>query len=210
MTTFLFIRHAMCEPVGHAVAGRAPGVHLNEEGRIQAERLRDRLSAVAVSAIYSSPLERALETAGPIARGHGLSVLPAPGLIEIDFGHWTGRTLTDLDGVPEWKAFNSFRSGTRIPGGENMAEVLTRALSEVDRMARVHSAPDALVAVVSHGDVLRALIAHFLGISLDLFQRLEVSPASVSVVALEDHGPRVLLLNSTAGWPSPVMSAQVR
>jgi probable phosphoglycerate mutase len=201
MTTLLLIRHALCDPVGHSIAGRTPGVHLNAAGRIEADALAARLSNLEISAIYSSPLERALETAAPIAARSGLQVVPAPGLLEIDFGDWTGKPLAELDQRPEWRCFNSSRSTTRIPGGEEMAEVLARTLTEVARIRTAHPGPAALVALVSHGDVLRTLLTHFLGIPLDFVHRLEVSPASVSVVALED-GPRLLLLNSTAGWPS--------
>ena len=189
MTTFLLIRHALCDPVGRSIAGRTSGVHLNAEGRVEAEALARRLGEVAISAIYSSPLERALETAAPIAAHQGVPVIQAPGLLELDFGDWTGKTLQELDRLPQWKDFNIYRSGTQIPGGEGMGDVLARALGEVNRIRARHPGSEMVVAVVSHGDVLRALIAHFLGVPLDLFQRLEISPASVSVVALETMDP---------------------
>jgi broad specificity phosphatase PhoE len=204
VTTFLLIRHAHCDPIGISIAGRAPGVHLNDRGRAEAEQLGERLAPLRITGIYSSPLERALETAGPMARRQEVGVETAPGLLEIDFGAWTGKTLNELHRLAEWKAFNSYRSGTRIPGGEIMAEVLARALAELDRIARRHSDSDSLLAIVSHGDVLRTLVGHFLGIPADLFQRLEISPASVTVVSLDSDGARVLLLNSTSGWPSEV------
>jgi probable phosphomutase (TIGR03848 family) len=201
MTNFLLIRHAHCDPVGHSIAGRAAGVHLNATGRQEATALGQRLNPLPITAVYSSPLERALETAVAIAEPRGLDVAIAPGLIEIDFGEWTGQSLADLDQLAEWKAFNSFRSGSRIPGGETAAEVLTRALVELDRLRRDHAGSEELVAVVSHGDVLKAVIAHFLGIPTDLYQRVDLSPASVSVLALNAGGPRLLLLNSTGEWP---------
>jgi probable phosphomutase (TIGR03848 family) len=202
VTSFLLVRHALCDPVGRSIAGRAPGVHLNAKGRLQADELGRRLGDLAISAVYSSPLERALETAGPIAAQQGVPVVEAPGLTEIDFGSWTGKTLQELDQLPQWKDFNIHRSGTRAPEGEGMTDVLARALGEMNRIRAEHDTREALVTLVSHGDVLRALLAHFLGVSLDLFQRIEISPASVSVVTLENHGPRVLLLNSTGEWPS--------
>jgi probable phosphomutase (TIGR03848 family) len=202
MTTLLLIRHAHCDPVGVSIAGRAPGIHLNQRGRAEARALGSRLSALDIAAIYSSPLERALETAAPIAVEQQLEVGTARGLVEIDFGEWTGKTLAELNPVPEWKLFNSYRSGTRIPGGESMAEVLARALAELDRILDSHSGN--LVALVSHGDVLRMLMAHFLGIPWDLLHRIELSPASVSVVAFEPHAPRVLLMNSVEEWPAEV------
>jgi broad specificity phosphatase PhoE len=201
MTTFLLIRHALCDPVGKAIAGRAAGVHLNRVGREQADRLALRLEDVAISAAYSSPLERALETASPFAARKTLPVQIAEGLNEIDFGDWTGRTLAELDRLPEWRAFNSFRSGTRIPGGETMMEVLARATGEIGRLQEAHPAPTDVVAVVSHGDVLRGVICHALGIAPDLLQRIELTPASVSVLVREGAENRVLLLNSTGDWP---------
>jgi broad specificity phosphatase PhoE len=197
MTTFLLIRHALCDPVGKAIAGRAAGIHLNRIGKDQANRLTVRLEDVTISAVYSSPLERALETAGPFASRKTLPVQVAQGLNEIDFGDWTGRTLAELDQLPEWRAFNSFRSGIRIPGGEMMMEVLARATGEIERLQAAHPAPTDVVALVSHGDVLRGIVCHALGIPPDLLQRIELSPASVSVLVREGTGNRVLLLNST-------------
>jgi probable phosphomutase (TIGR03848 family) len=204
MTMFLLIRHALCDPVGQSIAGRQPGVHLNEAGQIQSRKLAERLDGLALDAVYSSPLERAMETAGPVGQRHHLEVQTALGLNEVDFGEWTGRTLAELEQLPAWRWFNSFRSGSTIPGGETMAEVLSRSLRELDRLRERHPDPGALVAVVSHGDVLRMLVVHALGMSADLLQRVELSPASVSLLQIEDHGPRVLLLNSTDGWPSGV------
>ncbi|HJR16861.1 MAG TPA: histidine phosphatase family protein [Gemmatimonadales bacterium] len=200
MTTFLLIRHAHCDPVGRAIAGRSAGVHLSRKGQAEAETLGERLSGLAISAIYSSPLERALETAAPIAERQRLRVRTAPGLLEIDFGEWTGRSLAELDSLAEWKAFNRSRNSTRIPGGESTAEVLARSVGELDRLGKIHPEGD-LVALVSHGDVLRLLITHFMGAPADLLHRIEISPGSVSILALEAAGPRLLLLNSQADWP---------
>jgi broad specificity phosphatase PhoE len=207
MTTFLLIRHAHCDPVGHAIAGRSPGVHLSARGKTEADELGTRLASLPISGVYSSPLERALETADPVAQRQSLGVESRPGLVEIDFGDWTGKTLAELDRLIEWKAFNRFRSGARIPGGESMTEVLARALAELDQLRRAHAGAHDLVAVVSHGDVLRAVIAHFLGVPTDLSHRIELSPASVSVLALDGPGPRLLLLNSLAEWPSGLAKA---
>jgi probable phosphomutase (TIGR03848 family) len=201
MTTFLLIRHALCDPVGRFIVGRQPGVHLNEEGRRKAERLADRLAGLNSIPLYSSPLERARETAQALAAKWGSPVQTLEGLNEIDFGEWTGKSLAELEPLLAWRAFNSFRSGTRIPGGESMAEVLARALRELDRLRHRHPGPNALVGLISHGDVLRAVLAHSLGVSLDFMHRLELSPASVSILEAEDHGPRVLLVNGTEGWP---------
>jgi probable phosphoglycerate mutase len=164
------------------------------------------LENLAIRAVYSSPLERAIETAGPFARRKGLSVQVAPGLNEIDFGDWTGRTLAELEQLPGWRAFNTFRSGTRIPGGEMAAEVLTRASREIERLRAAHPSPTDIVALVSHGDVIRAVVAHALGSPPDLFQRIELSPASVSVLLVDTYGSRVLLLNSTGDWPAELLA----
>jgi broad specificity phosphatase PhoE len=191
----------MCDPVGRSLAGRRPGVHLNLRGKREAERLAEQLSELALSAIYSSPLERAIETAEPIAARHGLVVRIAQGLNEVDFGDWTGKSLAELDPLPEWKRFNTHRSETRIPGGEGIGEVLSRSQAELASMEQVHSGPAALVAVISHGDVLRAIVASALGMSLDRMQRLELAPASVSILSSEEQGQRILQLNQTGDWP---------
>lgn len=195
MTTFHLIRHAAHGLLGWRIAGRMPGVHLSEAGQTQAERLAEWLARQPMGAVYSGPLERARETAMPLCRRLGLPLQIAPSLDELDYGEWTGRTFEELAGLPTWQQFNSFRSGTRIPGGELMPEVQTRAVTEMERLREIH--PDAHVALVSHGDVIKAAAAYFLGVPLDLFQRLVIDPASVTVIAVDDYGPRVLRVNGT-------------
>jgi probable phosphomutase (TIGR03848 family) len=199
MTTFLLIRHGTCDSVGRSIAGRAPGVHLNGAGRAQVAALADRLAALPIAAIYSSPLERACETAAPLAARHGKAVTILPELTELDFGEWTGRTLAELDTAEGWRAFNTFRSGTRIPSGELMTEVQARAVGALERLTQTHG--DATVAIVTHGDVIRAVLTYFLGMPLDLLQRIEIDPAAVSIVRLDRFGPVVLRLNSTFDGP---------
>jgi probable phosphoglycerate mutase len=199
MTTFLLIRHGTNDLVDRAIAGWMPGVHLNQEGQAQAERLAERLGETEIAAIYSSPLERAYETAEPIARRRGLPVQICPGFGEIQFGDWTGHSLEDLADVPGWRHFNSFRSGTRVPGGELMLEVQARTVAELDRLREQH--PKETVVVVSHGDIIKAVVAHYAGIPLDLFQRIEISPASVSILTLDESGPRLLRINDTGRLP---------
>lgn len=194
MTTILLIRHALCDPVGKAIAGRAPGVSLNEIGRGQAERLAERLAELPVDAVYSSPLERALETARPIADRLRLEVREAPGLVELDFGNWTGRTIDELRESAAWQLFNSLRSSSRIPGGELMLEAQARIVAELEGLRACH---DGVVVTVSHGDVIRGAIAHYAGIPLDLMQRLEISPASVSALSFEHGAVRILRVNDT-------------
>ena len=203
MTTFLLIRHATNDTVGKSIAGWSD-VSLNEEGRAQAERLAGRLAGARVAALYSSPLARARETAAPLARALGLEVQTSEALGEIRFGDWTGRTLDELDRDPRWRSFNTFRSATRVPGGELMLEAQTRFVAELERLRERH--PRASVAVVSHGDLIKAAVAHYAGIHLDLFQRIEIGPASASIVEVDDHGPRILLLNDTGRWKVGAMS----
>ena len=193
MITLFLIRHGMCDPVGHAIAGRTPGVHLNEEGRRSAAALAETLAVYPILAVHSSPLERALETAQPLAARVGVPVELAPALTELNFGAWTGRTLEELRPLPGWRIWNEARGSARIPGGESMAEVLSRALEWVES-AR-HRPQEGIVAAVTHGDVIRALLTHFLQMPVDRLLRLEVEPASVSVIRWEGDEPRLLALN---------------
>jgi probable phosphomutase (TIGR03848 family) len=197
MVKLLLIRHATCDPVGRLLAGRAPGVRLNEEGRAQAARLADRLRDVELDAIYSSPMERAVETAEPLARHAKREVETMSDLNEIEFGEWTGRTFEELDSRDDWRRFNDVRSLDRPPAGESMLDVQARALRAVETIRLRH--PTGTCAVVSHRDVLRCLLAHLAGIPIDLVQRLEVSPASVSIVRVGEREINILRVNDTGG-----------
>jgi probable phosphoglycerate mutase len=199
MTTILLIRHAMNDYVGNTLVGRRPGVHLNEAGRAEAERLARRLAATPIEAVYSSPLERATETAEPLARRAALPVTVCHALSEIDFGDWTGRAIRDLEDDPAWKRCNSDRASARIPGGESMLEVQLRMIGAVEGFRDRHRG--GVVAAVSHGDPIRAALTHYLGLPLDLLDRLEVQTASVSVVLLRDWGPLVLRINDRGELP---------
>jgi probable phosphoglycerate mutase len=199
MTTLLLVRHALCDPVGTAIAGRAAGVPLNAAGEEQAARLGARLRALPIDAVYSSPLERARQTAAPIAAARRVAVEVLDGVGEIDFGEWTGRTFAELDGGAAWRRFNSFRSGTRIPGGELIVEVQARAVAALGALGERH--PEGVVAVVSHGDVIKAALAYYLGMPLDLMRRLEIDPASASTLVLDVDGVRVLRMNDTGDPP---------
>jgi probable phosphomutase (TIGR03848 family) len=193
MTTFALIRHASNGLVGHTIVGRMPGVPLSSSGRDEAEALARQLEGSPIQALYSSPLERARATAEHIADGLCLEVQIADELNEIDYGQWTNRTLADLRDIPEWRRFNLFRSGSPIPDGESMIEVQDRMLRLIARLCTAH--PEQMVALVSHGDVIKATLAYYLGVPLDLFQRIEISPASLSMVRVECYGPEVLLIN---------------
>jgi probable phosphoglycerate mutase len=192
MTTLLLFRHGLCDPVGRSIAGRSPGVHLNSSGRRQASALAEVLSPLPVIAVYSSPQERARETAEPAAERLGLPVRVAAELAELDYGDWTGRTLASLADDAEWQRFNRERGSTRIPGGETMAEIVTRAAGAVSEIRARH--PDAIVAAFTHGDVIRALLASWAGMPLDHMLRLEVAPGSTTAVRLSPE-PQLLMLN---------------
>jgi probable phosphomutase (TIGR03848 family) len=199
MTVFYLIRHALHSLGGETIAGRTPGVHLSPDGQAQAAQLAERLAGVSLKAIYCSPLDRTRETAQPIAAKLGLPVQVCEELNELDFGDWSGQKLDDLRKLEKWRQFNSFRSGTRTPNGELMLETQARIICEMGRLRERH--PDEYVALVSHGDVIKSAVAYCLGVHLDMFQRIEISPASVSVVAIADYGPWVLCVNNTSDLP---------
>ena len=195
MTRFFLIRHATNDTVGKLIAGRSAGIHLNEEGNIQAQKLAARLASVPLKAIYTSPLERAIETAQPLAELQNLSPMICDDLTEINFGEWTGKKLEELENDPAFQLFNSFRSCSPIPGGESMPEVQLRMIKGLQKLTNNH--PNGVVAVVSHGDLIKAAIAYYSGIPLDLFQRIEISPASVSIIDVYDDSVKIMGVNYT-------------
>ncbi|MCW3091587.1 MAG: hypothetical protein JWP81_2656 [Ferruginibacter sp.] len=195
MTKFILIRHALTDAVGKRLSGRTPGIHLNPEGFEQAHNLAQRLTALPVAAIYSSPLERAVETAIPIAESLHLQNVPCNDFNEIDFGEWTNRIVEDIKDQPLFQQFNSFRSCTRIPGGELMSEAQCRIISGIENLRLQHQ--QQTVAIVSHADLIKAAIAWYAGIHLDMFHRIEISPASISVIELYDETARILVVNNT-------------
>lgn len=199
MTTFLLVRHALHEFGGGRIAGRTEGVHLSPDGQRQAEALASRLSALRLDAVYSSPVLRCQETAAGIAATHGLEVRTEPALTELGFGDWQGAELSALEGQDLWRRFNAFRSGTRAPNGELFLETQLRIVRAVLEIGDRHAGET--VALVSHADVIRAALLHFLGMPMDHFLRLEISPASVSVVRVGDYGPWVLGINHDGPLP---------
>ena len=199
MATFYLVRHGLIDAVGRSIAGRAEGTHLNDVGRGQLGPLTDWLCRRPVSRLLCSPLERARETAVPLAERLNLRIETSDALLEIDFGEWTGSAFQELERVPRWRAYNSFRSGTRSPGGELMLEAQARVVGLM--LAVRDGSPTAHVVLFSHGDVIRAALLYWLGMPIDFFLRLEVSPGSVSCVELDEHGARVTAVNVTpADW----------
>jgi probable phosphoglycerate mutase len=194
MTTFYLIRHASNDYlVQNKIAGWLPKIHLNEKGRNEAANLASRLAHEPIVAIYSSPLERAVETAQPLADILQQKVRVSEGLGEIRFGNWTDQSVPRLDEDPNWRRWNSFRSGTQAPAGDIMIEAQSRIIREMLRLREIH--PSEAIALVTHGDPIKAAVAYFMGAPLDLFLRIEISPASVSVIALDQDRPRILKVN---------------
>ncbi len=196
----MLIRHAQNDWVQTGrLAGWTPGVRLNEEGRRQAEALGERLASAKLQAVYSSPLERAVETAEAVVKHYpGLAVQIEEEVGEVAFGKWTGERLRKLRRRRLWDIVQNYPSGARFPEGESFRETQNRVVDALERIARRH--PGGRVAVVSHSDVIKLAIAHYAGIHLDLFQRLIISPASISIVGLSRMGPRIIRLNDTAHY----------
>ena len=194
-TVALFVRHGVTGTTGKVLPGRARGLHLADAGRAQAEAVAERLARLEkVDAVYSSPLERTRETAAAIGRRLGLKVTAERGLLECDFGEWTGAELKALVKLPEWRTVQRYPSGFRFPKGESFKEMQTRITETVARLRARH--PGQTVVLVSHADPIKAAVADAAGTPLDLFQRLVISPCSVTAIAYGDGGPVVLSVNS--------------
>ncbi|MGC8780378.1 MAG: MSMEG_4193 family putative phosphomutase [Anaerolineae bacterium] len=196
-TRLLLIRHAHNDYLDtKRLAGRTPGVHLNEKGRQQAQALAGRLSAWPITAIYSSPMERALETAAPLAAARGLAVQILDDLNETDCGEWTGQAIEELIKTEIWLRMQSCPSTTPHPGGEGIVAVQTRMVRALDALRAAHRGE--LIAVFSHADPIKAALAHYTGLHIDLFQRLVIDPAAISELAFWPQGPRLIRCNDTA------------
>jgi len=196
MTRIYLIRHGVNDLVGKRLAGRAPGVHLNEQGQKQAQALVSILKETRIDAIYTSPLERAMETAAPLATDRKRSALIREGLNEIQYGTWEGKSLTVLQKRKLWPIIQHAPSLARFPKGESFNEAQTRIVDELEKIRQEHRG-DRGVVCVFHSDPIKLGIAHYLGLPIDLFQRLTIAPASISVLAIHDHGVRLLTMNDT-------------
>ena len=193
----ILVRHALTEATGRRLSGRTPGIHLSEEGRRQAAQLGERLAPVPLAAVYASPLERCLETAEAIATPRRMPVREVPELAEVDYGRWTGRSMPQLVRTALWRKVQQTPSAVTFPEGEGLIDAQRRGVAALEEIAGRHQR--AAVAVVSHADVIRLVLAHYAGLHIDLFQRLIVSPASVSAIALGDRIPRIVRMNDTGG-----------
>lgn len=201
LTYLLLIRHGENEYVAQGkLAGRTPGVHLNAQGRAQASALAERLRSVKLDALYSSPLERCMETAQAVAEARGESVIPCPGLLEVDYGAWQGGSLKELGASPVWQRMQFHPSRFRFPEGETLRTMQNRLVDAVEAIRIAH--PRQVVAAFGHADPIKSVLAYYLGMPLDLFQRLRIDTASVSVLALQDAGCQILGMNQTAALPA--------
>lgn len=197
-TLVLLVRHGTTPTTGKVLPGRARGLRLAESGRQQAERAAERIAELGkIAAIYASPLERARETAAPISRALRTPVRIDRGLLECDFGAWTGQSLRRLMKKPEWTTVQRSPSVFRFPEGESFVEMQTRMVGALDKIRRRH--PGRTVVCVSHADPIKAVVAHAMGTPLDLFQRIVISTCSVSAILYTDSAPIVLTVNSTGG-----------
>jgi probable phosphoglycerate mutase len=194
------VRHGVTPTTGKVLPGRAPGLHLAEKGQQQAQAVAERIAALPEkrrpTAVYASPLERTSETAAPIARALGLRVRTEGGLIECDVGSWTGTSLKRLSRTKEWWSVQRWPAGFRFPRGESFGDLTVRIMDTLLRLVERH--PGETIVAASHADPIKAAVAASMGVPLDLFQRLVVSPCSVSAILFTQGGPMVLCVNSTA------------
>ncbi len=180
------VRHGVTADTGRILTGRLPGVALSPDGVAMARQVADRLAAAGAVAVYTSPIRRCRETARIVATPGDLPVLTERRFIEVDYGSWSGRSLRDLYRLKAWESLMRHPGRFRFPDGETLGEVQRRAVAGLEAIAQRHG--DEVVVVVSHGDVIRALLCHYLGMDIDLIHRLDVAPASVSIVALDAGG----------------------
>lgn len=203
MPTFLFVRHGENEYVKEGrLAGRLPGVHLNDNGRKQAQAVAKSLVGMKISAVYSSPLERTMETAQPIAEALHTQVIPRAGLNEVDFGEWQGKTLKSLRRRKLWKIVQAAPSQMRFPGGESFSEAQIRICQEIENLSETHNPKDLLVCV-SHSDIIKLAVAYYVGIPIDLFQRVLISPGSMTVLSINRGRSHLITLNNCLSNPLP-------
>jgi probable phosphoglycerate mutase len=198
MTLIYLIRHGHNQYVQKGkLAGRLPGVHLSEHGQAQAQKLAELLADAKLKAVYASPLDRAMETAEPIARTAGLKVIPNEDLLEMDYGTWQGKSLKTLRRRQLWPIIQSMPSLARFPEGESFDQAQARIVAGIEKLRQQHRQKKAAIACVYHSDPIKLTIAYYLGLPLDLFQRILVEPASINILAVGSHHTRLIRLNDT-------------
>ena len=197
MATVILVRHGENDWVTkHRLAGWIEGVHLNENGRSQAKNAAKRLAKLPIKSIYSSPVTRCVETAEYIAKSHKLNIIEIADVGEVRYGDWEGKKIEKLATKPEWHTVQHYPSRFQFPKGEALREVQFRAIQAIEALNTKHE--DDNIVVVSHADLIKLVLAHYLGVHIDLFQRIVISPASVSVLALMNNGVvRVVRVNDT-------------
>jgi len=195
MPIFLLIRHGETDYNKKMhIAGRLPNVHLTQKGRHQAQSLAEKLAAAPIKAIYSSPLERALETAGPLAKALNLEIIPMPGLLETNCGEWQGQSVKKLRRQKIWQSVQQHPALFHFPGGESIAECQHRMVQVIESVRQKYSEHD-LLACFSHADPIKQVVAYYLGLPLDNFQRLSIDVASVTALQITESGSRLIMLN---------------
>jgi probable phosphomutase (TIGR03848 family) len=212
VTLVLLVRHGLTAGTGHVLTGRTPGIPLDDRGREQARALAARLAAVPLDAIVTSPLERCRQTAEAIAAardGHPVAVHTDPELAEVSYGDWTGKPLKKLAKEPMWRVVQAHPSGARFPGadGESLPQVQCRAVGAV-RAWTARLGPDAVYLICSHGDVIKSVIADCLGLHLDMFQRIQVDPCSLTVVRFTPLRPFLIRMNDVGGGVGGLVRAE--
>ena len=191
----MLIRHGENDYVKKGrLAGRKPGVHLNEKGRAQAENAAQALAKMKLKAVYASPLDRTMETAQPIAEAQGLKVIPREGLLEVDFGKWQDKTLKQVARQNLWRLVQHHPSQARFPEGESFADAQHRIITEIETLCGKHKSKDMFVCV-GHSDMIKLAVAYYLGTPLDLFQRIMIQPGSITTLHIAKGGIRVINVN---------------
>jgi probable phosphoglycerate mutase len=196
-TRLILVRHAVTAQTGPLLSGRTPGIDLSEKGVGQAEAAAARLAKLPIAAIYASPIERTTQTARCVAAHHNLEVQALPGVIEADYGEWTGGKISELAKTDVWKVVQATPSRAVFPGGESIRAMQARMVDALDAVVAAH--PNETIVVVSHADPIKSAIAHYTGMHLDLFQRLHVSPASATVLDFHTYGVLLVKCNDTGG-----------
>ena len=204
MQLVLLIRHGLAEYKPGRLYGWTPGVHLSAQGRDQVKRLAERLEPVKLNAIYASPLERCGETAEAIVAGRKLIVETVEGLGEVRYGSWQGRTYKSLMKTPLWRTVQFVPSQATFPGGESLLQMQTRGVLAIEEIRKRHK--QGVIAIVSHADMIKAVVAHYLGLHLDLFQRIHIETASLTAIAfmgdVRGAFPRIVRMSDTGDYSS--------
>ena len=197
MTTFFFVRHGVTSHTNKKLSGWLPDIHLTDEGRKQSEIAASSLARAPFKAVYSSPIARCAETARIVAAPHRLAVRTRRDLGEVEYGRWTGRSFKSLYRTKLWSVVQRWPSGFRFPEGEALRDVQSRSVAALEELRSKHRGQT--ICVVSHADVIRLVVAHCLGLHMDLFQRIVIGPASITVVDVNEYGPRVITVGAPPG-----------